>query len=261
MGLEYKGPHPDTSFQKEPTSSRQEKDHFKPEQVQLKEDGTARFKIWSEDSDSTATVKLNGAQSPPIGFLPAVFEDRFHVTVYYTVLESKCSGAATSEITAHIGSPEGKTVSLKKLNNQFLKALRLEGFGRLVNAYIDASGKTYPYLGYMKIDKNDVYYLSEKILGRYSNELDPKKSCAGDPKIFNISSKRHSKIKIILEDKAVSDFEGNEFVLSDVGGGIKDVDIDLYWGEDGPSPNDSTTPQGLSRSLQGNPYTVILLQE
>lgn len=90
VGLEYKGPSPDETFDGTPESSREGQDKFKPEKVELSSDGKAKFKVWTEEPQGTPEIKLNGAIASA-SYLPAVFEDLFEVTIYYTIRESGCT--------------------------------------------------------------------------------------------------------------------------------------------------------------------------
>ncbi len=254
VGLEYEGPSPDDSFDGTPSSSRGEVDHFKPATIILGVDGKARFKVWNEDSTKNSQIKLNGAVSHDVTFLPAVFEDLFKITVYFTIKESGCSGNQQTTLLCKVGSSNSSEATSITVKASFATQVRLEGFGELDSPYVAASGKKYSYLAYYQ-----GYYLSENVLGNRNNVLEPKISCAA----FGPQFATGSRIRVVFEDESLqAAFGGDEFVVADVGDAIGPNRLDLYWGADVPSANNSSIPAGLPNGLPSTySFRVILLSE
>ena len=255
VGLEYSGPANDADFDDVPTSSIVS-DNFKPSNIVPDSLGKARFKVWTMgNTGDPSVVSLNCATSEPISYLPAVFEDKFEVTVYYTCMESSFSGENANDFVCYIGDSNTNTVILSGVNANFKNQVVTEGFGLLTTPVV-YNGITYPYLA--KIDAKWRVY--EHVLGNASNELVPKVSCATDGDVI----KRGSRIQILLGDELLSSLENEQgiFVSDDTGHAINGNHIDLYWGCDAPSPNDPNIPAGLAQGIaSGNHFRVVLLSE
>ena len=255
VGLEYSGPSPDPDFGPVPSSSIAS-DNFTPSHIELDSSGKARFKVWTMgNTGNPSVVSLNGATSEPISYLPAVFEDKFEVTVYYTCMESSFSGENDANLVCHVGDSNTKTVIVSEVNSAFKRQVVEEGFG-LLKTPIVYDGVTYPYLA--KIDSKWRVY--EHVLGSANNELVPRRSCATDGSVI----KQGSRIQILLGDELLSSFENEQgvFVAGDTGSAITGNHIDLYWGCDAPSPNNPSIPAGLAQGIaSGNRFRVVLLSE
>lgn len=254
VGLEYSGSYPDENFNGKPTSTISS-DAFKPSPVELESTGTAKFKVWTmADTGTKSVISLNGAPSEDISYLPAVFQDSFKVTVYYTCMESGFSGD-TEELTCLIGDSD-KTIKLVSVNTKFKAQVKVEGFG-LLKEPVTVNEKAYPYLAMIDPNKK-IWRVYDRVLGSKNNTLIAKESCATDPNIIAYGSR----IKIMLGDELISVFNSDTFVAADTGSGIQGNHIDLYWGCDTPSPNNQSIPAGLAQSIaSGAQFRVILLSE
>ncbi len=251
VGLEYSGPYPDAAFDGTPTSSVAS-DAFKPASVTLDSTGKAKFKVWTMSNTGTPSViSLNGAVSGDVSYLPAVFQDLFEVTVYYTCMESSFSGGSES-LSCRVGD-SSQTIELPSVNSKFKNQVQMEGFG-LLKEPVTINGKTYSYLA--KFDSNWRVY--DRVLGNSNNTLIAKESCATDSSVI----KKGSRIQIMLGDELVTAFNGDTFVAADNGSAITGNHIDLYWGCDAPSPNNPSIPAGLAQGIAtGARFRVILLSE
>ena len=259
VGLEYSGPSPDPDFGPVPSSSIAS-DNFTPSHIELDSSGKARFKVWTMgNTGNPSVVSLNGATSEPISYLPAVFEDKFEVTVYYTIRERGCTSSSdtTKLQTVYIGQ-SGRTTSYEDLNAEFVEAVKLEGNGLLKDAFVDSeTGDVYPYLSY---DYSQNTWTFRKFpVGNMENEI-YRGHCAGSSSDLT----NGSQIKLLLSDALISAFGGDTFTMADVGEGIRYHHIDLYWGEDDPLRGDASLgiPQGLNCELpSGTTIRGILVRE
>jgi len=178
VGLEYAGPAGDAGFDNSP-SSTVESDRFKPDNIKPDSSGKARFKVWTLGNTGTpSVVSLNGATSEPISYLPAVFEDLFEVTVYYTCMESNFTGNV-EKLTCYVGNSNDETVVLDEVKSEFKTQVRMEGFGQLQTP-VEHNGKSYQYLA--KFDSR--WRIYDRVLGNAGNTLIPKLSCATDDKVI-----------------------------------------------------------------------------
>lgn len=258
VGLEYNGPSPDAAFDGTPESSREGKDTFKPERVELSSDGKAKFKVWTEEPQGKPEIKLNGAIAS-VSYLPAVFEDLFKVTIYYTPRESGFKVDATPVTKeCRVGDSKSEiTVEIRNLRKDFLRAVEMEGFGHMATNYTDKKGEVYPYIAY----DSGTWYVSKVIYGKFNRVLTDKGSCAGGKSQFKPG---RSKIKLDLNDDIKSRFGTDTFTVDDVGEAVGMNHIDLYWGEDDPLNGSPTTglPAGLKNGLPKEPvFRCMLIEE
>lgn len=255
VGLEYSGPSGDTSFNPTPTSTRLS-DKFKPESISYDSTtGKARFKVYTlADDKETAIVSLNGASTSPVKYLPAVFEDKFEVTVYYTCMEEGFPSGETRSLDCLVGDSKTETIHLQGLNGNFCARVKIEGYGQLKTPVVH-KGIEYPYLSYM----GGKWCLDTIVRGSINNELVPKRSCAVDETVIA----RGSRIQIMLGEELMAAFGGNDvFIAEDKGDAVRNSHIDLYWGCDWPSTNNTSLPRGLAQGIaSGNRFRVVLLSE
>ena len=253
VGLEYSGSYPDESFDGTPISSITT-DNFEPSSVSLQKDGKARFKVWTKaNTGSPSEITLNGATSDQVHYLPAVFEDMFEVTVYYTCKEENFTGDVTANVRCYVGNSNTNYVVIPYIVESFMEQVREEGFGKLSSPVV-YNGESYPYLA--KIDSK--WRVHQHVLGSHDNVLEDKISCAVDETVIASGSR----IKIMLGEQELAAFGNDTFTASDKGSSITGNHIDIYWGSDAPSHNNSSIPAGLPGGLKsGQSYRVILLSE
>jgi hypothetical protein len=142
---------------------------------------------------------------------------RFFCTVYYTPKESGFTADGGFDMTLETRRGLGG----RKFARSFLKAVTVEGFGRLKEP---VDGK-----GYIKYDGRWGY--STRILGNRNNTLVPRHSAAVNRR--NPLFTKGTQITIL--DPSVFDALGTiDWRVADTGGGLHWWQIDLYWDEDDP---------------------------
>lgn len=139
----------------------------------------------------------------------------FFCTIYYTPLETGLDAARGFDLTPTTMRGAGG----RKFPADFIRAVRMEGFGRLAEP-ID--GKE--FLAYNG-------RLHNRILGNRNNELVPRESIAVHTR--NPLVPFGSKVWI-LDPEIYNQFGAALYVVADTGGGLSRSQIDLYWGEDDP---------------------------
>jgi hypothetical protein len=147
------------------------------------------------------------------------YEEIFFCTIYYTPKESGFTAARGFDV---------KPISARRLGGRkyprdFLRAVKKEGFGRLITP---VSGKSYlRYAGYGR------YAFADAPLDRDGDVLIPRRSCA----ISGRNRFLRQNDQLIIRSEIVKNQIGNEkWVVTDTGGGVHRLQIDLYWGEDEP---------------------------
>lgn len=217
-----------------PNSTRGDIDSFDPSSITLNDKGEKSFilKTKEEDKDNPLQVILDEAKSPPDGMakhamLPALFADKFDVTVYYTPLETGFS-QDTGRVTHILTAPGGATRS-HTMSEIFFSAVVMEGWGRLANP-VTIGGVSYAYV-------NNNKQLSTKPEDRSGRALVPRTSCAGPQDLFVIPG---SEIIVKLPEPYATRFgaEYKHFTVCDVGQAFKpgkSPHIDIYWDEDNPA--------------------------
>jgi hypothetical protein len=156
----------------------------------------------------------------------------FYCTLYYTPKESGFTaerGFDAAPITAPgLG---GRTYA-----RSFLQAVKKEGFGRLKEP---VDGRNY-----LQYTGGNRYRFAKAPLGSRGNVLVPRKSTAISKKAARL---RHG-IDLVIDSPTVEQVTGSrEWTVSDVGGGVHPLQIDLYWGEDepmGPVGRQTARPAG-----------------
>ena len=147
------------------------------------------------------------------------YDQIFFCTIYYTPKESGFTAKRGFDITPVKARGLGK----HKYPRDFLRAVRKEGFGRLITP---VEGHEYiRYAGHGR------YAFAEAPLDRDGDVLIPRRSCA-------IS--RHNRFlrqndRLIISSPVIASQIGNDkWMVTDTGGGVHRLQIDLYWGEDEP---------------------------
>jgi len=161
---------------------------------------------------------------------------RFFCTVYYTPLESGFTAEGGFDMTLETRTGLGG----RKFPKSFLRAVSVEGFGRLKEPYKG--------MNYIKYDGRWGYH--ERILGNRNNTLIPRRSAAVHRR--NPLFKKGTPLTIL--DPAIYNALGTiDWRVADTGGGLHWWQIDLYWDEDNPlGPGidifrPATCPLALSR--------------
>jgi 3D (Asp-Asp-Asp) domain-containing protein len=167
--------------------------------------------------------------------LYATFEDPpashyFFCTVYYTPLETGFCAERGFDLTPTTMKGSGG----KKFAADFVRAVAMEGFGRLAEpvddkAYLAYSGRTH-----------------RRILGNRNNELVPRESIAVNTKNPLVPS--GAKVWI-LDPEVYNQFGAALYTVADTGGGLFRNQIDLYWGEDDPRGPGSGVARAASCDL------------
>ncbi len=142
---------------------------------------------------------------------------RFFCTVYYTPLETGFTAERGFDMTPETRSGLGG----RKYARSFLKAVKVEGFGRLKEPF---EGK-----GYVKYDGRWGYH--KRILGNRNNTLLPRRSAAVHRRnpLFTKGSSL-----TILDPNVFGALGTVDWRVDDTGGGLHWWQIDLYWDEDDP---------------------------
>ena len=146
------------------------------------------------------------------------YENTFVTTVYYTPRESGFtnSGGFNTELETRPG------LGGRRFPRDFLKAVEMEGFGRIEQP---VDGKHYiAYYG-------GTWKFAEKPVDAKGRPLEPKQSAAVD--------EGHGKLKPGAEFKLEFEnvggtIERKTWKVTDTGSGLKEKQIDLYWGEADP---------------------------
>ena len=151
--------------------------------------------------------------SPPPGTYPYIFL----CTLYYTPRESGFTQEGGFDMT-----PETKPgLEGKQLPRDFLRAVRVEGFGRLKEPHRN--------MKYIKYDGRWGY--KNRALGNRNNTLVERMSCAAHRR----SSVLKKRSRLTTLSPLVRDvFDSIHWETADTGGGLHKWQLDLYWGEDDP---------------------------
>ena len=142
---------------------------------------------------------------------------RFFCTVYYTPKETGFTAAGGFDMT-----PETRTgLDGRKFARSFLRAVSVEGFGRLAEPF---EGKDY-----IKYDGRWGY--AKRSLGNRNNTLVPRRSAAVHRRNPLFSKGRQI---TILDPDIYAALGTVDWRIADTGGGLHWWQIDLYWDEDDP---------------------------
>ncbi|MGI8605439.1 MAG: hypothetical protein ACR2OZ_20895 [Verrucomicrobiales bacterium] len=143
----------------------------------------------------------------------------FFCTVYYTPKESGFTAERGFDVTPTVAPGLGG----RSYARGFLQAVKMEGFGRLQEP---VNGREYvQYVGKGR------YQFARAPLGSRGNVLVARKSCA----VSSRNPHLRQRMKLRIESPALREVFGEvEWEVSDTGGGIHPLQIDLYWGEDEP---------------------------
>lgn len=141
----------------------------------------------------------------------------FFCTVYYTPRESGFTAERGFDMT-----PETKPgLRGRRYPRDFLRAVRMEGFGRLVE----------PVDGMNYIKFNGRWGYSSRALGNRNNTLVNRTSAAVHRRnrLFSKGTPL-----LVLNHAVFKTFGSMRFEAADTGGGLFKNQIDLFWGEDDP---------------------------
>ena len=143
----------------------------------------------------------------------------FYCSIYYTPKESGFTEERGFDVTP-VSAPglRGKTYA-----QSFLKAVKMEGFGRL-NEPVDGRN-------YIRFAGNGRYAFAKHALGSRGNVLVPRSSCAISTRNPRL---RHGATLKISSPTLLEVTGSAEWFAGDTGGGVHPLQIDLYWGEDEP---------------------------
>lgn len=143
----------------------------------------------------------------------------FFCTIYYTPKESGFTAERGFDATPVSASGLGR----RKYPRSFLQSVKKEGFGRLIEP---VGGRNYiQYVG------GGSFRFARAPLGSRGNVLIPRKSCA----VSTRNKYLRQRLKLLIKSDTVNECTGSEdWEVSDTGGGIHPLQIDLYWGEDEP---------------------------
>ncbi len=156
-------------------------------------------------------------------------------TVYYTPLESGFTADRGFDMTMETRRGLGG----RKYPKSFLRAVTVEGFGKLTKPY---NGKRY-----IKYDGRWGYH--DRILGNRNNTLIDLKSAAVHrrSKVFRKNTRM-----LVLDPTVYAHMGVLEWEVADTGGGLHLWQLDLYWGEDIPlGPGiDKFRPMGCGLAMK-----------
>ena len=175
--------------------------------------------------------------------IAATYDGVFHATVYYTPIEEAFTAAAGYNMTP-VTRPG---LQGKKFSRDFLKAVELEGFGRMVTA---VDGK--PYVSCCR--------------GTWAFAASPLDSCGKPLKALRSTAvgAEHEWVGTQTQFRVraagvPSQFLAARWEVCDTGGGLKPGQIDFYWGEDAPlGPGAKLSrPRGMPNAIL-NPTVLVL---
>ena len=155
---------------------------------------------------------------PERGNEGVTYSQIFFCTLYYTPKESGFTADRGFDVTR----VRARGLHGRKYPRDFLRAVKKEGFGRMVEP---VGGRNYVrWLG-------GRYGFVQAPLGRHGEVLVPRHSCA-------ISSRNrflHQQQKLIIKSETVNEqMRSTDWTVCDTGPGVHPLQIDLYWGEDEP---------------------------
>jgi hypothetical protein len=156
----------------------------------------------------------------------------FYGTVYYTPMESGFTAERGFDATPVTAPGLGG----HKFPRAFLRAVRKEGFGRMITPIKDRA--------YLRYAGDGRYAFATTPLGNRGNALVPRQSAAASRRNPTLL---HG-VEFVIESPSVEAvFGSKDWRTADTGGGIDPLQIDLYWGEDepmGPAGREPARPRG-----------------
>lgn len=166
-----------------------------------------------------AELKRRAATTKPEKTADGTAYRVFYCTIYYTPKESGFTAERGFDVTPTTAPGLGGRTYPKS----FLRAVKKEGFGRLVTAVNDRN--------YMRYAGDGKYAYAKAPLGNRGNVLVPRKSCAISRRNPHVAGKT----PLVIDSPTVMEVTGSrEWFAGDTGGGLHPLQIDLYWGEDEP---------------------------
>ena len=137
-------------------------------------------------------------------------------TVYYTPIEAAFTAKRSFNVT-----PETRPgLEGRQFARDFLDAVKMEGFGRLITP---VKGKNY-----IRYNGKGTFAFTAHPRGR-AGKLIPRFSAAVPRGSFTPGR------KLVLDNESVGALLGHNFVkIADTGGALRRWQVDLYWGEDEP---------------------------
>jgi hypothetical protein len=183
---------------------------------------------------------LTGAVSEQIA---AIYDGVFHATVYYTPRESAFNTSAGFDMTP--GTKPG--LKGKSFPRDFLKAVELEGFGRM-KAAVD--GKWYVSCC------RGCWDFAEVPLDSNGRPLRALRSTAVGADYERVRSQASFRVRA---PGMPASFLEARWQVCDTGAGLKPGQIDFYWGEDAPMGPGAklSRPQGMPHPI-ANPVVLVL---
>ncbi len=245
-GLEYENKNRKNRNIGKPKCTQGKVTGFDPANLTTNEEGKADFKLKTNaNNPKTVNVEVAGKKAGEHNVLPAVFQEKFLVTMYYTVDQSGFPESVDT-VEIDVGSGYDKVT----VPYAFAKQARMEGCGKL-SASPDPSR---PYISELdwtdKVEKHKKAkgVLIKQPLGVKGLELEECSSCAASLSQFPVGS------KIRICDPTVKKMFGNDvFIVKDGGQRINHNHLDLYWKADGPAQdpnNPATYPNGLNAKVR-----------
>jgi hypothetical protein len=146
-------------------------------------------------------------------------------TIYYTPRETGFTAARGFDVTP----VEAPGLKGAKYPRDFLRAVKLEGYGRLA-----APVRRHEYIAY----DGGRYRYADAPCARGVTALEPRISAAAR----SVAGLNRG-TEIVATDPSIEKiFGANRWKIADTGGGLRPWQLDLYWGEDDP-----LTPERLGR--------------
>jgi hypothetical protein len=147
------------------------------------------------------------------------YDGIFFCTLYYTPKESGFTAARGFGVTP----VRGRGLGGRTYARDFLRAVKKEGFGRLIEA---VNGRSHiRWLGGSR------YGFANAPVGRHGEALISRRSCAISHR--NPFLHQHDKLRIQSET-VKGQIRSEEWIVTDSGPAVHQLQIDLYWGEDEP---------------------------
>jgi len=164
---------------------------------------------------------------------PAVFQDKFRCTVYFTTKEVGYSTSTSSYTVYSQAGPPYTLIGSFSFRTDFATDVQTEGYGRTITPV--ETGK--PFIAYYGGKYHDDQYARGNNGG---NILAPQgdgpgsgiHTCAVDPTVVPLASSSYVKF---TNSSISSAFGTSEFNANDIGSSVSGDHIDLYFGEDVPT--------------------------
>ena len=213
--------------------------------------GSSSILIWRQESlppHSPAQEENRGPANPadplpPVEVDIEILRGNFRGTVYYTPRESGFRAEEGFDLTPSTAPG----LSGRKFPRDFLRAVRIEGFGRMRQP-VDG-------LHYLRYCGGQWSFAREPV-DRRGRPLQAMRSAAVADRTTALPMQT---IFRVTADELPARFRDAQWEVCDTGSGLKPDQVDFYWGEDDPLGPGArlTRPRGLPKPV-GSPLIMVL---